>query len=217
MKKVLKVLKWLLVTVLCLILALNVYIIIQSKSKPNSVPSVFGYKPFIVLSGSMKPNIMVGDLILVKKVDTNKLKVGDVIAFRDSENYVTTHRIKKIIKGDKEPCFVTQGDNNNTEDAEKACSKSVEGKYVKRIARIGNALLFIQEPLGFTIMMLVIFIVCVVIYIVQDKKANKKLQLANAEEMKAFEEFRKAQEAKKNEELTSSNIEEQDSSDSTQL
>lgn len=209
MKKVLKVFKWIIISILSLILLLNIYIIIQSKASPNKVPSIFGYKPFVVLSGSMKPNIQVGDLIFVKKINTEKLKVGDVIAFRDAENLVTTHRIKEITKKGKQTCFITKGDNNNTEDAEPACTKNVEGKYVKRIAGIGNAIIFVQEPLGFTIMMLTIFIICVIIYIIEDKKANKKLKLANASELKAFEEFKKAQEAKKNEE--------QDSSNTTQL
>lgn len=209
MKKVLKIFKWIIISILSLILLLNIYIIIQSKAAPNKVPSIFGYKPFVVLSGSMKPNIQVGDLIFVKKVDTNKLKVGDVIAFRDEDNLVTTHRIKEIQKGDKELCFITKGDNNNVEDSQPACAKNVEGIYKKRIAGIGNAILFVQEPLGFTIMMLTIFIICAAIYIIEDKKANKKLKLANAKEMEAFEEFKKAQEAKKNEE--------QDSSNTTQL
>jgi signal peptidase len=210
MKKVLKVFKWIIISILGLILLLNIYIIIQTKAKPNKVPTIFGYKPFVVLSGSMKPNIMVGDLIFIKKTNIKKLKVGDVIAFRDADNYVTTHRIEKVVKEKNELCFVTKGDNNNTPDSELACAKNIEGKYVKRIAHIGNAILFIQEPLGFIIMMLSIFIICVIIYIVEDKKVNSKLKLANAEEMKAFEEFKKAQlEAKKNED--------NESSDTTQL
>ena len=86
---------------------------IQAKSNPNDVPSLFGYKPFIVLSGSMETEIYVGDLVIVKEVDSSTLKENDIIAFRDSENLVTTHRIVNVINSDKGLCFETKGDNNN--------------------------------------------------------------------------------------------------------
>ena len=73
------------------ILIANIYIIFQSKTNKDKVPSVFGYKPFIVLSGSMEGKIHKGDLIITKKVDPTTLKVKDIIAFRDAENTVTTH------------------------------------------------------------------------------------------------------------------------------
>lgn len=180
-----KILKGLLIAILSIVLIVNVYIMIQAKTNPKSVPSLFGYKPFIVLSGSMETEIFVGDLVIVKEVDSSSLKENDIIAFRDSENLVTTHRIVNIINSDGEVCFETKGDNNNTKDKGIVCSSSVEGKYQSRIPKIGNAILFIQEPLGFTVMMLSIFIVCIFIYIFSSKKIDK-------DELKEFEEFKKA-------------------------
>ena len=94
--KISKIIKGVIIGLLLIVLMINVYVIIQAKSKPNSVPSVFGYKPFIVLSGSMETEISIGDLVFVKKVDASSLQVNDIIAFRDSENIVTTHRIVDI-------------------------------------------------------------------------------------------------------------------------
>ena len=188
-KKLIKGLKIIFIIILSLILLVNVYVIIQAKSKPNSVPSVFGYKPFIVLSGSMETEIYVGDLVIVKEVDSSTLEVNDIIAFRDSENLVTTHRIVDVVNTDKGRCFETKGDNNNTKDDNIVCSDSIEGKYHSKISKIGNAILFIQEPLGFIVMMLSLLIICIFIYLISNKKINNQI---SDDELKEFEEFKKA-------------------------
>ena len=95
--RILRVIKGIVICLLLIVLMINVYVMIQAKSKPNSVPSVFGYKPFIVLSGSMETEIYVGDLVFVKEVDPSTLQVNDIIAFRDSDNLVTTHRIINVV------------------------------------------------------------------------------------------------------------------------
>lgn len=84
--------------ILGIILISNLFIIFQSKTNKDKVPSVFGYKPFIVLSGSMEGQIHKGDLIITKEIDPTTLKINDIIAFRDAENTVTTHRIIDIVE-----------------------------------------------------------------------------------------------------------------------
>lgn len=187
----LKLVKWILITILSIILVINVYIMIQAKSRPNSVPSVFGYKPFVVLSGSMETEIYVGDLVIVKEVDSSTLKENDIIAFRNSDNLVTTHRIVDVVNDKSGVCFETKGDNNNTKDDEIVCSNNIEGKYKLRIPKLGNAIIFIQEPLGFTVMMLSIFIICIFIYFINSRKIDKEM-IIDKDELKEFEEFKKA-------------------------
>ena len=186
---ILGVIKGIIIGILLVILMLNIYVMVQAKAKPNSVPSIFGYKPFIVLSGSMETEIYVGDLVIVKEVDPSTLEVNDIIAFRDSENLVTTHRIINIVNTDKGKCFETKGDNNNTKDDSIVCPDSVEGKYHSKISKIGNAILFIQQPLGFAVMMMSIFIICIFIYLISNRNINKQI---SDDELKEFEEFKKA-------------------------
>ncbi len=58
--------------------------ILMFKAKINNeVPSLFGYSAVKILSGSMEPNYHEGQVVMVKKIDTNTLKIGDVIAFYD--------------------------------------------------------------------------------------------------------------------------------------
>ena len=183
-----KVIKGIVIGVLAIILMINIWIIVQVKSNPDKVPSIFGYKPFIVLSGSMESEIYVGDLVFVKNVDTNKLKEGDIIAFKDTDGYVVTHRIINIIEKDNDTCYETKGDNNNTKDEDIVCKDNVEGIYVSRIPKIGSFISFIQQPLGFTIMMLSLVIICIFIYLITNRKSNNGL---SEEELKEFEEFKK--------------------------
>ena len=128
--------------------AINLVIIIKAKTKPNAVPSIFSYKPFIVLSGSMEDKINVGDLVFVKEVDSKTLRIDDIIAFRDSSNHVTTHRIVNTVAKENGTCYVTKGDNNNTTDDEIICPKSIEGKYMFKIAELGNIVNNVQQAVS---------------------------------------------------------------------
>ena len=63
----------------------------------GEIPSAFGYTLCRVSSGSMEPELQVGDVILGKKVsEPEKLKVGDVITFKGEdglEGMFITHKI----------------------------------------------------------------------------------------------------------------------------
>ena len=50
----------------------------------------FHYHTLAIASGSMTPKIKKGDVVIVEKIDGkyNKLKIGDVIAFRYSDIYI---------------------------------------------------------------------------------------------------------------------------------
>ena len=74
--------------------------------------SVFGYRVFTVATGSMAGVYDINDVIAVKNYDTNKLKVGDDVAYVGSkgemQGLMITHRIVKIDKTDKGRIFTTK-------------------------------------------------------------------------------------------------------------
>lgn len=76
-------------------------------------PTVFGYKPYTVVSGSMEPTYHVGSMIYVKEVAFEELQDGDVITFK-SGNIAVTHRIIQV--DTKNNGVITQGDANNASD-----------------------------------------------------------------------------------------------------
>ena len=58
---------------------------------------VLGYQVYTVISGSMRPTYMEGDLLYVKKTAPEDVKVGDPITFVLNEDLVVaTHRVIRI-------------------------------------------------------------------------------------------------------------------------
>lgn len=154
-------------------LVMNLSIMFQAKKDESKVPSVFGYKPFMVLSGSMETEIRRGDLIITKSVDPENLKIDDVIAFRDAQGTITTHRIIDIVVENNETFFITKGDNNNVQDRNLVEYKDVEGIYVGRIPGIGSMMKSITEPTTIIFLVLGITIVFVIGFSISNKKQRE--------------------------------------------
>lgn len=145
------------------LLLINVTLIVKSYTSPDKVPDFLGYKPFIVLSGSMEPSIMTGDMVFVKEIDPDSLKVGDVIAYK-SGSAVVTHRIVEVKSENGETRYVTQGDANNAADQSLVKPADVEGIYQRRVAGAGNLAMFMQTTTG-----MILFVVCpLVLFVLWD-------------------------------------------------
>lgn len=152
MKIVKKIITIIIMVILCSILFISGVILINSYIKPDEIPSFFGWKPFIVLSGSMETQIMTGDVVVVKEIDAKELKENDIVAFKDTDNIVITHRIVEIMKDENGNIeYKTKGDNNNDEDNGYVKPEQIEGIYKFRIGKLGNLALFVQTPVGMII------------------------------------------------------------------
>lgn len=190
-----KISNWLFVLAILIlvpIIVINLYIMFQANSQKDKVPNIFGYKPFIVLSGSMETEIHQGDLIITKITNPKKLKKDDVIAFRDSENTVTTHRIIDIIEKDGTKYFVTKGDNNTSQDENLVEFKDVEGIYVTRIPSFGNIFNELSKPTTIVILVLGLTVIFVLLFQISNKKLKDKEQQEFLEYKKMMEEKKKS-------------------------
>lgn len=79
-KKIFDVLCWVVIAVL----VISVIISVVSRFMGTN-PSLFGYSVFRVSSGSMSPELEVGDVILGKSVDDPmNIKVGDIVTYKGS-------------------------------------------------------------------------------------------------------------------------------------
>ena len=87
--------------------------------------------PLIVLSGSMAPMMLPGDMMIAKSVDPDELQVGDVIVFHppgsEDPNTLVTHWII-YLEEEKELMFQTKGDANNVQDDFKVPASDIVGK-----------------------------------------------------------------------------------------
>ena len=172
MQKLKRILSIIALIILIPILIISGVILINSYVHPDEVPSFFGWKPFIVLSGSMETQISVGDIVVVKEVATNTLKKGDIIAFK-SNDIVITHRIDDIIVEDGKTKYITKGDNNNSRDEGTVLPEQIEGVFKCNIPRLGNLAIFIQTPIGMIVCLSVPIILLIIIGMIDSKKNNE--------------------------------------------
>lgn len=106
-----------------------------------------GLQVYNIVSPSMEPHYSVGDLIYVKSVDPDSVKVGDPITFVLNEDLVVaTHRVVAIDSENRQ--FTTKGDANKTEDAAPVHFNNLIGVPVFAIPLMGYVSAFIQKPPG---------------------------------------------------------------------
>ena len=98
------------------------------------VPKLFGINPYVVLSGSMEPQIHTGAIAFVNTKDT-AVKVGDVVTYRLANDELVTHR---IIKKDQSE-YTFQGDANDNPDARTVTQDQIVGKYLFSIGQKRDA------------------------------------------------------------------------------
>lgn len=198
MKNLKRIISILVLIVLIPILFMSTVILVNSYMHPDEIPSFFGWKPFIVLSGSMESKIYPGDIAVVKEVEIETLKENDIIAFKSGE-VVITHRIVKIEKENGQTKYVTKGDNNNSEDRDYVLPEQIEGKYQFKISRLGNLAMFIQTPTGIVVCLSIPLILLILIQMVESKKSKEDMQEKNDREKYMEEEIKRLK--KQNEEL----------------
>ena len=109
--------------VICIILiVLLIFVVYQKYIIKVKNIKLFGYSFFIVKTGSMEPNISMGELIIVK--ENNKYNIGDIITYYDGNVFVT-HRVINKYKN----LYLTKGDMNNELD-EEVKKENIIGKVI---------------------------------------------------------------------------------------
>lgn len=106
----------------------------------------FGVQPIVICSGSMRPTIDVGDIVIVMKAPVNTIKKGDIIQFSFSNSSVV-HRVYDIKKERGNIVFITKGDANNKPDVDPVKPGQVMGKVIFIIPKVGWLSIFIKEGL----------------------------------------------------------------------
>ncbi len=106
----------------------------------------FGIQPTVVCSGSMKPAIDVGDIVIVAKVPIESIKKGDIIEYRTSKLSII-HRVYDIRRENGGIEFITKGDANKEVDPDPVKPRQIVGKVMFIIPKVGWISIFIKECL----------------------------------------------------------------------
>lgn len=150
-----KVLKTLGQVVLFVILIF--FILLNILSMNNK--SLFGFRIYRVISGSMQPALQIGDVIIIKKA--NNYAEKDIITY-DNGLTTITHRIK-FINGDE---IITEGDANDAPD--KPITKDrILGKYFFRISTFSVFSIMLTGKTIYLIMVLVLF--AILLFAISDR------------------------------------------------
>lgn len=132
------------------------------KITPNIVVLVIAFAIFVeaigtdgewfigsVGSNSMEPTLQYGDYVVVKK--PTELKVGDIIAFRNSQGRMIVHRIVEKTFRDEQEVYRTKGDNLDEIDTWVVTQDSI----------IGIVLYVLSKE---EIMIIIVFYAIIIIY-----------------------------------------------------
>lgn len=106
---------------------------------------IFKYHLLAIGSGSMEPNIRVGDMVLVEKTDKyDEIEEGEVLVYQHA-NMVMVHRLVERDERGANYYFKTQGDANDSEDAWWVEQGDVIGVAKGRIVAFGYPTLWLNE------------------------------------------------------------------------
>lgn len=94
-------------------------------------------RPVAVATGSMEPTVAVGDVVVTCPSSAENLREGDIIRYQKGATTVI-HRIVACTQDENGGlAFITQGDSNNTPDADPVLPEQVLGKVVFNIPKLG--------------------------------------------------------------------------------
>lgn len=153
-------------TVLILLFALGVtaFTVVSVRTLGGNA-NILGYKPYIVLSDSMRDTFQVGDISVSRAVDPAALEPGDIVTFTsiDPDHYgeVVTHKIREITTYEGQPAFVTYGTTTGEDDGYPAPFDQVVGEYVFRVPKLGYFFQFLKTPAGYVTVILIPFLVLI--------------------------------------------------------
>ena len=135
---------------------------------------VFGYRAYLIRSGSMEPTIHVQDAVIIKELD--KYQKDDIVAYIYDSHNIFVHRIIEEYTEDGKTMYLTKGDFNNAADDKLVAPSQIQGKVVGRIPSIGKAITYIQS--NFIILMAIIIALAAIIIVWRlirnGKKARKQ-------------------------------------------
>ncbi|WP_139978654.1 signal peptidase I [Nocardioides litoris] len=105
------------------------------------VPRIGGATPYAILTGSMRPGLPPGTLVVAKPVDPAEIGVGTVITYQlnSGEPTVVTHRViavRQSLDGDLE--LQTQGDANDVADEKWVRPEQVRGELWYAVPHLGR-------------------------------------------------------------------------------
>ncbi|MCJ7706855.1 MAG: signal peptidase I, partial [Anaerolineales bacterium] len=107
---------------------------------------MFGIRPTLVSGVSMEPALRPGDIVIVRPVSAESLRVGDIVRFREGRTTIL-HRLVEIRGSGPDREFLTQGDANNVPDRP-VTEGEIEGRVILILPKIGWLAIGVRQLIG---------------------------------------------------------------------
>lgn len=137
----------------------NIFLLIFSAKTDKQAKYIFGFRAYVITTDSMKPNLNIGDIIIIQKTKNDDLNVKDIVTYRIS---IDTERITHRIVDKTNDIYITKGDNNKLEDKIIVKYENIEGKVIFKIPFIGK--IFLRAENLFYVIFLSIIILTIYLY-----------------------------------------------------
>ncbi|MGH7723511.1 MAG: signal peptidase I [Candidatus Dormibacteria bacterium] len=121
------------------VMSLLLAAIIASLVLLTVVPRVMNGAALNVLTGSMRPGIPPGSIVIDRAVDTRTLQVGDIVTYQVAPGraeYIT-HRIVAINTNTTPVTFTTKGDANRGADVNPVPATAIRGEVAFHLPFLG--------------------------------------------------------------------------------
>ena len=139
------------------------------------LPLAFGWRPYVVESGSMRPRINVGDIVLASPEHDPHRLLGHIVVFNDPDpsraGTIKTHR---IVSENKDGTFVTKGDANLTVDPTPLKMSGVRGLGRLLVRWIGLPLVWVQRGRWLQLGLLVASIWVAAVLVMRDNDDDER-------------------------------------------
>lgn len=159
-----KIVKLLLLSikVFVIIIAIAFVLVVSLQRFSDNRLSFFNYRMFTVVSGSMEPTYVIGDVLFAKDVPANEIKELDNISFLGTtgsfKNKVITHQVLRVIEPKEEGgkySFRTKGLRNVIEDPEIVHEDQLYGVIVYKSKTLSTLYKIISTSLGFYFLIII--------------------------------------------------------------
>ena len=176
-KTIKKIIKLFTIPFIAAIIIIAIYIGYARFIKKEANISLFGFRHYIVLTGSMEPFYNVGDLVIVKETKKEDIKKDDVITFSLNNSTETiSHRIIDIVNQDGQELYQTKGDNNNAPDSDLVSYENIKGKIVFKISKFGRILTELTTGTG----IVVVLVITILSYIQTNRREERRIAREDA-------------------------------------
>jgi signal peptidase len=108
------------------------------------VPALFGWRTNVVMSGSMRPHIQVGDLVVTRPVSVDDLAPGQVVLVTD-RLHPDRPLMHRLVRETPDGRLILRGDANKTADSDPVGIRDVRGVAVLRIPALGLPVVAAQQ------------------------------------------------------------------------